>query len=675
MPLHNVTGPMKRHIIKIPVVLALMLLVQTSIASGPRLLLTNNYQKDHLRKNLIPLEKYHPFPLASERGPWESVLPSLREEYISRGIDALDEEWPPLPATLFMAYKWSGERASYSRPYHKRRDRLRDLVIAECLEGEGRFLDEIVDGIWYICEESTWCIPIHLLIERSGSGLPDAEMVAADPGLPDVTDPIVDIFAGETANLMAWTFYLLGEQLDKKSPLIRERIQWEIRQRILDPLLERDDYWWLWTPGKEHTDHHINNWTPWIVSNWLTAALLMEDDQGRINTVYRCMEVLDRFLNVYHEDGGCDEGPGYFDRAGGATFDCLELLFDASGGTINLYGEPLIQNMAAYIYKAHIAHHYYTNFADASAILNIHPFHLFRFGQRINDEQLLGFTASVAGERDILNKGIGDNMGRQLYFLFNAAEITRQIPHIPLLQDVWLPGIQVMAAREKGGSIEGLYVAAKGGFNDESHNHNDAGHFIVYSDGQPAIIDVGVETYSTKTFSASRYDIWTMQSGYHNLPMVNGYMQPHGKEYKADILNYSSDPDQTQLIMDIAKAYPEEAGIQKWTRQINLDRKRKRIEVTDDYKLSKVTGDLQFALMTPCDVEIENHSLHLKGGLDKDSPVDLMVQFDQELSPKIETIQITDARLKAVWGDSLNRILLIDQIPGKQGRFRITISQ
>jgi hypothetical protein len=75
-----------------------------------------------------------------------------------------------------------------------------------------------------------------------------------------------------------------------------------------------------------------------------------------------------------------------------------------------------------------------------------------------------------------------------------------------------------MAAREKGGSIEGLYVAAKGGYNDESHNQNDAGHFIVYSDGQPPIIDVGVETYSTKTFSASRYDIWTMQSGYHNLP-------------------------------------------------------------------------------------------------------------------------------------------------------------
>ncbi len=669
-------NPMKRFIMKVSVILILVLLAQTVGASDPRFLLTKNYQRDDLRKFLVPFEEYHPFPHASERSAWESILPSLKEEYIERGVDALSLEWPQLPASVYMNFKTTGERVSYSRPHHIRRDKLADLVMAECIEGEGRFMEQIVDGIWLICEETSWCIPIHLFTQRSGSGLPSPAMRSADPGLPDIEDPVVDIWAGETVNLMAWTYYLLGDQLDQISPMIRKRMEYEIKRRIIDPLHERNDYWWLWIPGKEHSDHHINNWTPWIGANWLTALLLLEDEEEkRIDGVYKCMEAVDRFLNEYHDDGGCDEGPGYFNAAGGAAFDCLELLFDASGGAIDLYKEALIHNMGSYIYKAHIADDYYINFADAQANTNIHPFHLYRYARRTDNEVLAGLTAIKARDRDILNKGIGDNIGRQLYFLFNTEIIKEQEANVPLLQDVWLPGIQVMAAREKGGSTEGLYVAAKGGFNDESHNHNDAGHFIVYSDGQPAIIDVGVGTYTAQTFSTSRYDIWTMQSAYHNLPTVNGYMQPHGKEYKVTHIDYSFNPEYSQLNMDLQGTYPEEAGVEKWNRNVKLDRKERVIEVTDAYTLSKVEGDVQFTLMTPCDVVIENNQLHLTGGLDPEHPVDLKIQFDQKLIPKAETINITDSRLKSAWGDQLYRILLVKSNPGKKGEYKISISQ
>jgi len=657
-------------------VLLLLTMVHVTGASEPRYLLTKNYQKDHLRKTLIPISEYHPFPRASERAEWESVLPSLREEYISRGNLALNGEWPPLPASLLLSFKLTGDRSGHGEPFSERSGRLADLVLAECMEGKGRFMEEIVDGIWVLCEESSWCSPVHLVIQRSGSGLPDTGMIAADPGLPDVASPIIDLGAGERANLMAWTWYLLGDQLDKVSPLLKQRIHHEIKRRIIDPLQERDDYWWMWTPGKEHADHHVNNWTPWICSNWLTAVLLVEQDQEtRIDAVYRIMEVLDRYLNEIQWDGGCDEGPGYFNHAGGAAFDCLELLFDATCGAINIYDDPLVRNMGSYIYKAHIADNFYTNFADASAIINIHPFHLYRFGQRINDETLCGFAASKAFERDILDKGIGDNPGRQLHFLFNAEKIESQRPHVPLLRDVWLPGIQVMAAREKGGSIEGLYVAAKGGYNDESHNHNDAGHFIVYSNGRPAIIDVGVGRYTAQTFSASRYDIWTMQSAYHNLPLVNGFMQPHGKEFRAVVLGYSKTPGLSTLSLDLAAAYPDEAAVERWERDIQLDRQNQLISVRDDYRLTRVIGDLQFILMTPCDVSVENHQLHLTGGLDPEKPVDLIVQFDSKLKTEVEKITLTDSRLKRIWGDHLNRICLIDTHPGNKDEVALRIRQ
>ena len=59
-------------------------------------------------------------------------------------------------------------------------------------------------------------------------------------------------------------------------------------------------------------------------------------------------------------------------------------------------------------------------------------------------------------------------------------------------------------------------LAVKAGNNGDSHNHNDVGSFTLYKEGKPFLIDLGVETYSKKTFSKDRYEIWTMQSAYHN---------------------------------------------------------------------------------------------------------------------------------------------------------------
>ena len=75
----------------------------------------------------------------------------------------------------------------------------------------------------------------------------------------------------------------------------------------------------------------------------------------------------------------------------------------------------------------------------------------------------------------------------------------------------------------------GFFVATKGGYNNESHNHNDAGTFLLEYDD---FIDAGVGTYTRQTFSSERYSIWTMQSNYHNLPMVNGVPQQFGSEFR-----------------------------------------------------------------------------------------------------------------------------------------------
>ena len=77
------------------------------------------------------------------------------------------------------------------------------------------------------------------------------------------------------------------------------------------------------------------------------------------------------------------------------------------------------------------------------------------------------------------------------------------------------------------------FFAAKGGHNNESHNHNDIGTFILYKGSVPIFADAGVGTYTKSTFDHNRYTIWSMQSSWHNLPAINGKPQKNGAHYKA----------------------------------------------------------------------------------------------------------------------------------------------
>ena len=186
---------------------------------------------------------------------------------------------------------------------------------------------------------------------------------------------------------------------------------------------------------------------------------------------------------------------------------------------------------------------------------------VYGFGKRINDDKMMALGTWSVYQQDILHNGVSDSIGRQLVTISKVDEILEGSSLPPLPQDVWLDQIQVMAARDRSGSTDGFFVAAKGGHNNESHNHNDVGNFIVYLDGLPVLIDAGVEAYTAKTFSSSQYEIWTMQSNYHNVPTVAGFQQAPGIIYAADKVQYHRSDDAAELVLDIAKAYPEKAGI------------------------------------------------------------------------------------------------------------------
>lgn len=615
-----------------------------------------------LARELIPREKYHPFPTADERDPWEALPAELRQAQVAAGAAHLGKEWPALPATLFMEFRRMGNRSRYEGPSFGRRHALVALVAAECVEGQGRFLDDIINGIWCICEESFWGVPAHNYVRR----LPGSP-------LPDTADHTIDLFAGETAGLLAWTHYLLGARLDAVAPAVCDRIRREVKERILDPYLARNDFGWMGldAAGRPDPNNRVNNWNPWCNSNCLTAALLLEQDaERRLAAVRKAITSLESFFAVYHPDGGCDEGTSYWDRAGGSLFDCLEQLRAATGGWIDVYGEPLVANMGRYLYRSYIAGNWFINFADGGARVNISADLVYRYGRRIGDAKLmaLGSAAHHARKPAGGTAALAGSMLRVLPALFNYGELDAGTAEPPYVRDVWLDGIQVMAAREQGGSPAGFYVAAKGGHNNESHNHNDVGHFIVFLDGQPLLIDVGVETYTSKTFSAQRYEIWTMQSAYHNLPTVAGVQQAAGRQFAAREAVCTGDDVSRELAMEIAGAYPPEAGIESWRRKVCLERgDAPAVRIRDAFRLSR-SAEVTLSLMAWREPALGAPGEILLDGARLTYPADAV-------EASVERIPITDARLGAVWGEQVFRILLKSRQPVADGEWEVGITR
>ena len=628
-----------------------VLALVVSATQGPRNLLTGGLSEQALAAALLPAARWHPYPTIRDRADWEAVPQEIRAGFIRQAQQYLGTTWERIPASVTLQYIRDGNRSHYDAMNTRQREKLATLVMAEVFENQGRFLDDIANGIWAISEQTFWGSTAHLGMQRAGSGL------------PDVTEPIVDLFAAETGALLAWTDYLLGERLDTVSPLLRKRIRAEVDRRVLTPALARDDFWWMGFGDRKN----VNNWNPWINSNWLAAALLLEaDPQRRAASVYKIMRSLDNFINGYPDDGASDEGPGYWDRAAASLFDNLELLRGATNGTVDIYSSPLVRNMGQYIYRVYIKDAYFVPMGDAPAKLTPDAELVYEYGKRIGDPVMERFGAWLAQRRGPYRPG-SSSPGRILPALLVAGEIAAAPVAEPLPGSVWLPDLQLMAARSMPGSAQGLYVAAWGGHNGQSHNHNDVGNFIVYGDGQPVLIDVGVETYTAKTFSPQRYEIWTMQSAYHNLPTINGIMQSPGREFQAKDVSFNETATRVTFSADIAPAYPAAAAVKRWQRRVALDRKAPAVELEDRYELNTWKEPVRLNLMT---------SLHVDTSRPGEARLDdryLLTYDARALKAASEEIRVSDERLRSVWGDRLERIVLTAQGTAPRGGYRVVL--
>jgi hypothetical protein len=636
-------------IIKAALIMLLMLKfipAEAELTNKERNILAKEAKSIDLAKVLITDNSWNILPDYKSRKFWESLPANIRQEYIKKAEGYLSYDWPVVKATDYLEFIRSGDRRQEA--YSACSNALTGLVMGELVEGKGRFIDQIINGVWYYSEQTWWGWSAHLGSQKVGSGL------------PDINDPYVDLGVGEVTSNLSWTLYLFKEQFDKIHPLISQRLKQEINNKALKPYFERDDFGYMGFKGGRP-----NNWNPWVNYNMLNSFLLIEDDPIRkVAEVQKIINSLDKFLNGYSDDGGCDEGPSYWGAAGALLYESLEVLKNATGGKFDVFADPLIKNIGTYFPRVNIHAPYFINFADADATTGGNASAVYRYGKAINEPQMQQFGAYLAKLGNWGEHSMGGKICDQIKNLGLIDEIRKAESKEALVADFWFPDTEIAGARDIEGSYSGFFFGAKGGFNAESHNHNDVGSFLMYFDGKPCLIDLGREEYVAKTFSSRRYEIWTMQSGYHNLPVINGIEQKDGSKFKAKNSSFTSNAKSATFSTDISGAYPEEAKIKSWIRSYTLNR-GKSFVISDKYELTALSdAPTSSNFITCCKVtQVKAGQLRLDG----DSFSIYMNYNPKSINPVIEYIEVKDRTLKRYWPDGVTRVKLEFRNPGLKG--------
>ena len=554
-------------------------------------------------------------PSFRDRKAWESIAPEKKASLLAVAEKLHSEPYAFRSASGMLQMMRFGDRMQDEGPYFQRRRKLCMAVMNVCITGSLDSLDEVIDGFWCILEESTWVLSAHM------------EEILPDPEHPH----IIELFSAQTAMNLTLCCQALEAQIKDAAPGLWERIAREMEERILTPFETRNDFWWMGYVRK-----NLNNWTPWILSGLMPAICFWIQDKDRIaRLLTRACEMLDRYLICVPEDVGCDEGPMYWNMAGGALLDCLETLEKVTGGQLTWWQESKIRNFLQYPALMNLGNGWFANFADGDARPHIDGERLRTAGRKTQNDFLLSAGNALRDDASRFATGMM-MMNRLIFWTFEPPVNSNDIPALP--ENVFLPNVQIRLLRKNN-----AVLCCKGGHNDESHNHNDVGSFILYLDREPEIIDAGTLTYTGKTFSHERYQLWYTRSAYHNVPRIGEYEQAAGRSFQADAFTRL----ENGAVIQFASAYPQEAGVQKLQRTFCME-ENGSVSLTDEIALHKAQSVAWTFLL-------RNQPHKTESGFSTEK---LKTVLPSNCSLEIEEIPITDARMGRNFPGSIWRVIV-----------------
>lgn len=461
-----------------------------------------------------------------------------------------DEMMPELSRELFDEYEITGNRLRYEEGYFKRREFLSTFGLASVIWHKKEDIEKLEYVIKEICSEECWALSAH--VKRLEN--PNWRMT-------------IDLTASETGHTLAHLYTLLKDELSEET---KECIRKEVFRRILTPFMsaKAPAYWW---------EDATNNWNAVCCGNiGSTAIFLLEDGAEKEKLLSRIRYAIETYyLEGFGADGACTEGLGYW---GYGFMNMVVFAMDQRSldPTYDLMAFEKTEKIAHFQEKCYFAHGRTISFSDGSG----------------KGKYPMGLTCCLADlYRDIrfpdpvYARGFTGDRCWNWNELYTGWRWTKQY-----LEDV-KNGIVEAPKPLAGAGVEflpdaewcilrGEYntaVVAKGGNNDEPHNHNDVGSFFYLVDGEALLDDLGSGEYTKKYFSNERYEIFCTRGLSHNIPVIGGSDQKAGSEYRADAFEVR---DGNTILISFAKAYGVE-NLQKLSRKLTFEERSGMLTVED----------------------------------------------------------------------------------------------
>jgi hypothetical protein len=436
-----------------------------------------------------------------------------------------------------------------------------------------RLKDIVQDYLWNICEESTWVWPAHEMYQ-------------------------IDLAAAELGLVLAEILHLLGETLDVE---VRHRARAEIERRIFDPYLRMHHLHRWYASGQ-------NNWSGFCNGAVAAMFLLLEPEPGRLTQAVKiALDGLRLFLETaFEEDGSSTEGVGYWHYGLENVVILSEILYARSGGALNLLDTQRVRAIASYPAKLQLSGASFASFSDSGEQMAFNFGILSRLAERSGEASLYQLLAHPAQPTPHWN--IATQLRTMLWW-------DGRQPEAAQLNDAQLESVGIVRLVTKAADGTSVVLVMKAGHNQENHNHNDVGSFIVHIDGENLLTDPGGGLYTRDYFSEKRYENIFANSYGHSVPRIGGNLQAHGRTFAGQVLENTITATEKRATIEIARAYPcpELVSAERQLRVATESQKAGVIWLSDHFAFNGAAYEVEEALVTWLDCEVDGATALVHG--------------------------------------------------------------
>ncbi len=495
--------------------------------------------------------KTHPF--------YELYIKSIKNTY----NELLDAGPIILSYEDFMLFFDTGSRKEYETKFFKKREFLSCSLALYILYGDEKYLKTVCEAVWAICCEISWVVPAHLL---------EYDV--------DVYDTHIDLFAAETALYLAETNYLLGDKLPER---IRKLIAHHLEKRIFKPFEERT-YWW---------ESLVSNWAA-VCGGSVGMAYMYANPEGFERVYGRIEKIINNFVSGYGDDGCCQEGVNYWNYGFEFFIFYADLLRRFTDGETDIMKPGKINRMAQCLQKMIMRKDITVSFSDGARKGEFTNVGLYSYLKSNFEGVEVPSVIGNKGRRTVESKP--SLILRTLFwsnpddYADNSCEFKTGMEYFP-------------DAKWYTNKKEKYSFAAKCGHNDEEHNHNDVGSFVIATDDGQILCDIGAMEYTKDNFdNEKRYTIFHNSSFGHSVPIIDGQAQKYGREYHGDVIEVTDGV----FSMEMHSAY--ETDLEKLVRTFNIE--NDRVVLKDSFTSDK-NHDIKERFVTEIEPVISDDGVRL----------------------------------------------------------------